>query len=679
MAATEIADAYIALYTKMPGVKKDIEGALDGADDAFEGAGAMGGKKFSGAAAAAIAAGAVVVATAVAAVTAKAVMAFGELEQNIGGSEAVFGQYADAVQKKGVEAYKNLGLSQSEYLATANKMGALFQGSGIEQARAVDLTTEAMQRAADMASVMGIEQSMAMESVAGAAKGNFTMMDNLGVAMNATNIEAYAAAQGMTDWSFATATAAEKAEMAMAMFMDSTTQYAGNFAREATETVTGSIGLLGAAWESLLAGLGDENADMSQLTANLVEAIKAVIENIAPVVGEIFASLPEVLSGLFGGLFEGVDLSAVMDLATSLSPVMLIFQAIQPLLPQIAQLFNDIVAAVVPMATEIGGALVPVLTSLIAAVVPIISAILPVFADLITMLAPIIAGLVTAFMPIVQQILPIFSQLIQAVVPIIGQLFTALSPIVEAILPIFSMLMQQLAPIISMLVAAFMPLLEPILQLVSPLLEMVGTILPPLIELFGVLLSTILPPLQMVIGALIPVIQGVVNAISSMLIPVIDGITTTLGGLITFLTGVFTGNWEQAWQGIQDIFGGIWDTIQGIAKGSINAIIDIINGVIGGINSLADGVSDATGGSISFTIPSIPRLAEGGIVRAQRGGILANIGEGRYDEAVVPLSPAVLKSLGGGEINQTVIFNEARMDPRVALREAGRELKAAGV
>ncbi len=56
-------------------------------------------------------------------------------------------------------------------------MGALFQGSGVEQQKSLELTEKAMQRAADMASVMGIEMSVALDSVAGAAKGNFTMMD----------------------------------------------------------------------------------------------------------------------------------------------------------------------------------------------------------------------------------------------------------------------------------------------------------------------------------------------------------------------------------------------------------------------------------------------------------------------------------------------------------------------
>jgi len=104
---------------------------------------------------------------------------FGELEQNLGGSEAVFGEYAKSIQKTGEDAYKNLGVSQSDYLATANKMGALFQGSGIEQQKSLDLTTKAMQRAADMASVMGIDMQMALDSVAGAAKGNFTMIKSL--------------------------------------------------------------------------------------------------------------------------------------------------------------------------------------------------------------------------------------------------------------------------------------------------------------------------------------------------------------------------------------------------------------------------------------------------------------------------------------------------------------------
>ena len=109
-----------------------------------------------------------------------------------------------------------MGLSASDYMATANKMGALFQGSGLEQAQAMRLSTKAMQRAADVASVMGLETSAAMEAVAGAAKGNFTMMDNLGVAMNATTLQAYALEKGV-NFKWDTASQAEKSRLAMEM------------------------------------------------------------------------------------------------------------------------------------------------------------------------------------------------------------------------------------------------------------------------------------------------------------------------------------------------------------------------------------------------------------------------------------------------------------------------------
>lgn len=101
----------------------------------------------------------------------------GELEQNLGGSEAVFEQYASNIQKIGQDAYKNMGLSQSDFLATANKMGSLFQGAGFSVKDSMSMSSDAMQRAADVASIMGIDMDSAMESVAGMAKGNFTMIN----------------------------------------------------------------------------------------------------------------------------------------------------------------------------------------------------------------------------------------------------------------------------------------------------------------------------------------------------------------------------------------------------------------------------------------------------------------------------------------------------------------------
>ena len=238
--------------------------------------------------------GAVVTAAAVAV---KSAIPLGmELEQNLGGTEAVFGEYAESVQTLAETAYKNMGLSASDYMATANKMGSLFQGSGLEQVRAMELSTQAMQRAADVASVMGIDTSMAMESIAGAAKGNFTMMDNLGVAMNATTLSAYALEKGI-NFKWNTASNAEKAELAMQMFFERTEQYAGNFAREANSTLAGSFGRMKTNIQDILAKMA-LGQDIKPSLENLQESVLAFAHNIVPAIVAILNQLPDLVSGV---------------------------------------------------------------------------------------------------------------------------------------------------------------------------------------------------------------------------------------------------------------------------------------------------------------------------------------------------------------------------------------------
>ena len=189
------------------------------------------------------------------ALTTKALSLSGELEQNMGGSEAVFKDYAKTMQDTAKEAAANMGLSTSNYLATANKMGALLQGSGFTIQESAKLTQDAMQRAADVASIMGLDTSAAMEAIAGAAKGNFTMMDNLGVAMNATTIEAYALSKGINK-SYNEMTNQEKIGLAMEMFLEKSAYAAGNYAKE-NETLAGSLSTAKAELTNFLDGSGD--------------------------------------------------------------------------------------------------------------------------------------------------------------------------------------------------------------------------------------------------------------------------------------------------------------------------------------------------------------------------------------------------------------------------------------
>lgn len=132
--------------------------------------------------------------------------------------------------------------------------------------------------------------------------------------------------------------------------------------------------------------------------------------------------------------------------------------------------------------------------------------------------------------------------------------------------------------------------------------------------------NTLQPFVQFVGAVFSAVFVGAFNTITSqalnfitMLGGVLEGIITILNGIITFVVGVFTGNWEMAWQGISDIFSGIFIGIESIAKGIVNGIVNTINGIISGINSLAGKASTVPGlgWAEAINIPLIPTFANG--------------------------------------------------------------------
>jgi tape measure domain-containing protein len=137
---------------------------------------------------------------------------------------------------------------------------------------------------------------------------------------------------------------------------------------------------------------------------------------------------------------------------------------------------------------------------------------------------------------------------------------------------------------------------------------------------------------------------GIINAVK--------GAINTVKGVISTVLGAISTTWNRMWQGMVNFLGNVFGGIVGIAKVPINGIINLINGAINALNSvhisIPDWIPGIGGQSFGISLPNIPQLAAGGVVKAHAGGTLANIGEGRYDEAVVPLSPAVLSQLGGG-------------------------------
>lgn len=185
------------------------------------------------------------------------------------------------------------------------------------------------------------------------------------------------------------------------------------------------------------------------------------------------------------------------------------------------------------------------------------------------------------------------------------------------------------------------------------LLALWNTVLAPMVNF---VVTVIGPNISAVVGSIGDIIGTVVAIISD----VIGGILKSLGGLLDFLTGVFTGDWEKAWNGIKDFFGGIWDAIWGIVKGAVNLIIDGLNllwggvytcvsGIVNGIGGIAGAIGDLFGQDWHFDMPAepplIPKLASGGLAY---GPTLAMIGEGNDREAVLPLNQGVYAEIAKG-------------------------------
>lgn len=324
--------------------------------------------------------GTAVAGTALIGLIGKSVSMAGDLEQQLGGTEAVFGQFASQVQAKSKEAFSTMGLSANDYMATINKMGALMQGSGLDIETSMDLSSQAMQRASDVASVMGIDIDMAMESIAGAAKGNFTMMDNLGVAMNATTIEAYALSKGINK-SYNEMTKAEQVQYAMQMFLERSSYAMGNYSKE-NETFAGSLQTLKASFGNFMSGAGSIDDVIKSvisfgdiLVKSITEMAPKITTGLVQLLNGIIPQIPVLLQSLLPSVVTGV-ISLVQGIINALPTIITMLASMLPTI--ITALINGLVTIIQTLAQMLPE-LMPVIIDAILGIIPILIDNLPLF------------------------------------------------------------------------------------------------------------------------------------------------------------------------------------------------------------------------------------------------------------------------------------------------------------
>lgn len=244
------------------------------------------------------------VATAFGVMTKNALDSYASLEQNIGGIETLFKDSSQKVIDSAKNAYKTAGLSANAYMETVTSFSAsLLQSLGNDTKKAADYADRAIIDMSDNANKMGTSMEMIQNAYQGFAKQNYTMLDNLKLGYGGTASEMY---RLMQDAAKLNGEFANTAKFSLdskghleANFADITEAIhivqtemgiTGTTAKEASETISGSIATAKGAFDNFLNGTGSPDA----LAESFITAGKNILRGLGEIVPRLLQTLPEV-------------------------------------------------------------------------------------------------------------------------------------------------------------------------------------------------------------------------------------------------------------------------------------------------------------------------------------------------------------------------------------------------
>ncbi|WP_281624602.1 phage tail protein [Senegalimassilia anaerobia] len=283
------------------------------------------------------AAGVAAAATAVGALGSQALGMYASYEQNVGGIQKLFGNMGKSLEEYAAltgqstdecagkwqqleqaqttalsnagNAWQTAGMSANQYMEQVTGFSAaLITSLGNDTNAAADYANMAMVDMSDNANTFGTDMQSLQWAYQGFAKQNYTMLDNLKLGYGGTKEEME---RLISDANRVKEANGEMADLSIDSFADVTEaihiiqeqmNIAGTTAREASTTIEGSVNAMKAAWENWLTGLGDDSADMKQLTENLVQSFETAAGNVVPrmavIIGTLIGQVPGLVSQL---------------------------------------------------------------------------------------------------------------------------------------------------------------------------------------------------------------------------------------------------------------------------------------------------------------------------------------------------------------------------------------------
>ena len=669
---TSLAKAYVQILPSMEGFKGKLEEGLGGSGAAAgKSSGASFGGAFASAAGTAIKASAAAITAGVAGVSAltkSAVDAYADFEQLSGGVETLFKDSAETVQKYAADAYQTAGLTANEYMETVTSFSAsLLSSLNGDTAKSADVANQAIIDMSDNANKMGTSMEAVQNAYQGFAKQNYTMLDNLKLGYGGTKTEMerlLADASKLSGQTFSLDSYADVIE-AIHVIQDEM-GISGTTAKEAATTIQGSLGMTKSAWENLVAGIANPDADIGALVDKLVTSAGYAADNLIPVIKtalegagqliaelapEIFGILPDLLNDTLPGLMNAVNktitnvIPALADgIAANLPSVITsTMDALQTALPQLYNAGKSIVGALGSAMAENSGEMLRVAMELVTALMDDIGDSLPKVLPQIAELIVDIADTLTSpenLTPMIQAALGIIKGLADGIVEALPTLIRAVPQIISNIMTILTEEMPKLLTtgqeVLTSLITGILDSLPLLVQVAFDLVDSLVTFvldnLPQLLELAAQLILALvqgitenLPKIAEGAGELIPkIIATVVDKLPEIIdtgfeitVELVKGILKALPKIVESVVQLigsmcikFT---EYDWLSLGK------NLILGIKDGVVQYAYELINAVTDAGEKAYNAVKDF------FGIASPSKLMRDGIGAYLPAGIAAGI------------------------------------------------------
>lgn len=508
-------------------------------------------------------------ATGVAALTKASLDQYAEYEQLVGGIKTLFKDSSDTVQQYAANAYKTAGVSANSYMEQATAFSAsLIQSLGGDTEAAAEYANQAIMDMSDNANKMGTDIESIQQTYQSLMRGNYAMLDNLKLGYGGTKAELerlVAKAEKLTGQALDPSKFSDVITAIHAV--QKNLGITGTTAKEASTTIQGSLNMMQSAWSNLVAGIGNENANMTSLIDNFVESVATVGENILPRMQQIFTgigtlvqqlapiiaeAIPGILSGVLPGLMNAAS-TLFMTLAASLPSLL------QTLIPAVTSFITTNLPQLVTVAFQIMTTLV---NGLIQALPQLAAAIPQIITAITTSLATAGPQLLQSGVQLLQQLATGIQNGLPQLAAVLPQIISNFINFIAANLP---QILQQGVQIINSLVNG---ILNAIPELVANLPQVITAIVNFIVSSLPQILEAGVQILQNLITGIINTIPELVSNLPQIINAIVNGIGSLMGSIINIGGDIVRGIWD----GISGAAGWLWSQITGWMSGIVNGI-----------------------------------------------------------------------------------------------------------